>query len=48
MMCAKDHGYYDSPRKITSKELAKKLGCSKSTLLEHLKNAENKIMNYII
>jgi|GEM_PF-2373573 len=46
--CAKDWGYYDSPRKITSKELAEKLGCSKSTLLEHLKNAENKIMNYII
>lgn len=48
MRYAKDWGYYDSPRKITSKELAKKLGCSKSTLLEHLKNAENKIVNYII
>lgn len=48
MRCAKDWGYYDSPRKITSEELAKKIGCSKSTLLEHLKNAENKIVNYII
>ena len=48
MRYAKDWGYYDSPRKITSKELAKKLNCSKSTLLEHLKNAENKIVNYII
>lgn len=48
MRCAKDWGYYNSPRKITSKELAEKMGCSKSTLLEHLKNAENKIVNYII
>lgn len=38
-------GYYNWPRKISAQDLAKKLGLSKATLLEHLRKAEIKVMN---
>ncbi len=38
-------GYYNFPRKISAQELAQRLKIDKSTLLEHLRKAEIKIMN---
>ena len=44
---AKREGYYKLPRKINGDGLAKKIGCSKATVLEHLRRIENKIMDKI-
>ena len=37
-------GYYDIPRKISSEELAKKLNLVDSTVVEHLRKAERRLM----
>ncbi|WP_323174420.1 helix-turn-helix domain-containing protein [Natrialba sp. PRR66] len=39
------HDYYAWPRGITTKELAKKTDISKTTLLEHLRKAEAKLLD---
>jgi predicted DNA binding protein len=41
-------GYYDIPRKITSGELAEKLGLVNSTVVEHLRKAEKRLMAQIL
>jgi len=41
-------GYYEIPRKITSKELANKLGLVDSTVAEHLRKAEQRLMMQIL
>lgn len=41
---AVDGGYFESPRRIDSRELAKKIGIAQSTFLEHLRKAETKIL----
>lgn len=42
---AREAGYYEWPREITTRELAAELDIAKSTLLEHLRTAESKLLN---
>ncbi|GCF16027.1 hypothetical protein Harman_39620 [Haloarcula mannanilytica] len=41
---AHEHGYYSWPREVTTRELADEAGISKTTLLEHLRKAEAKLL----
>lgn len=40
-----EHGYYSWPREVTTRELAEAAGIAKTTLLEHLRKAESKLLN---
>ncbi len=42
------HGYYTSPRQITTESIARGVGLSRSTYEEHLRKAENRIMGALI
>ena len=42
------HGYYKNPKRTTTKDLANLLGINKSTLTEHLRKAERKIITQTI
>jgi predicted DNA binding protein len=41
-------GYYDVPRRISSDELSRHLNIDKSTIVEHLRKAERKLIGGII
>jgi DNA binding protein with HTH domain len=41
-------GYYDVPRKISSDDLSRHLNADKSTIVEHLRKAERKLIGSII
>lgn len=45
---ALDSGYYEYPRKVDASEVGKLVGCSKSTVIEHLRKIENKIMANVV
>jgi predicted DNA binding protein len=48
LIAAYKFGYYDIPRKVTSEELAKKLGLVDSTVVEHLRKAEQRLITHLI
>ena len=48
LLKAHRYGYYASPRDITTENIAKSLGISRSTYEEHLRKAENRIMNALV
>jgi predicted DNA binding protein len=41
-------GYYDLPRKISSEPIAKKLGLTKSTWVEHRRKAERRLLAEVL
>ncbi len=43
---AAEHGYFESPKKISADELAEHFGISASAVNMHLKNTENIVMKY--
>lgn len=48
LKAAIERGYFDCPRRIDSRQLAKQVGISQSTLLEHLRKAQSKILKEIL
>jgi predicted DNA binding protein len=42
---AREAGYYEWPRETTTRDLAEQFGVSKTTLLEHLRKAEAKLLD---
>jgi hypothetical protein len=48
LFAAYKHGYYDIPRKITSEQLANQLGLVDSTVVEHLRKAEQRLITHIL
>ena len=48
LIAAYKWGYYDIPRKITSEELANKLNLVDSTVVEHLRKAEQRLITQIL
>lgn len=48
LVSAFEHGYYETPRRVNSQELAKKLNLKSSTLVEHRRKAEQRILAQIL
>src|SRR5213593_3683728 len=44
MMTALDHGYYNLPRGASAEEIARRLGIPRTSFVDHLRKAENKVM----
>ncbi len=48
MLAAFQNGYYDYPKKISSKQLCQMVNISKPTLLQHMRKAEGRILKEIM
>lgn len=48
MVAAFQNGYYDYPKRISSKQLCRKVSISKPTLLQHMRKAEGRILKEIM
>ena len=48
LITAQKYGYYDYPKKINSDQLSQKFNLSKTTLIQHLRKAEGRIMANIV
>ncbi|HKZ23566.1 MAG TPA: helix-turn-helix domain-containing protein [Thermoplasmata archaeon] len=48
LLKAHRYGYYSSPRDVTTENIARSLGVSRSTFEEHLRKAENRIVANLI
>lgn len=48
LLAAKRAGYYDYPRRVKTESLARKMGVRKSTLIEHLRRAENRLIQEVL
>lgn len=48
LLAAYKMGYYDIPRRVNTEELAAKLGLVNSTVVEHLRKAEQRIFRHIM
>ncbi len=44
VLAALETGYYDAPRKVTTEDVARKMGIARSTFEEHLKAAESQLV----
>lgn len=45
---AKRLGYYEVPRRASSKDVAKELGISKATVVEHIRKAEQRLIEHVL
>lgn len=48
IVSAFEHGYYETPRRVSSQELARKLKLKSSTVVEHRRKAEQRLLSKII
>jgi hypothetical protein len=48
LTAALKHGYYEYPRRISTEKLASKMGLTKTTLIEHLRKAENTLVSNVV
>ncbi|MFB3889536.1 MAG: helix-turn-helix domain-containing protein [Candidatus Bathyarchaeia archaeon] len=48
LLSAYKYGYYDVPRRINSEQLARKLNIADSTLIEHLRKTEKRLIMHIL
>lgn len=48
MLAAHRQGYYNSPRQVGTEDVAASVGVSRSTFEEHLRKAENRLVNAIV
>lgn len=48
ILLANNLGYYEWPRKMNASQLAEHMNITKSTLIEHLRKAENTLMHQIL